>query len=72
MEPWEKRLAHAKVCRDALVACGNPAPKEPDPKGGLMHVICQRFDGKTFFKHLNERGHTDAEYERCLCSKKGK
>ena len=37
-----------------------------------MHVICQRFDGKTFFKHLNERGHTDAEYERCLCSKKGK
>lgn len=69
MEPWERHLKHEKDCRDALIACGNPAPIEPDPEGGMIRVICQRFDGKIFWNHLESTGHNSAEFNQCRCKR---
>ena len=70
MQEWEKHLQHERVSRDALVKCGNPAPSEPDPEGGLIPVQAHTFKGDIYWAYLEERGHNNAIYERCKCKNK--
>lgn len=67
---WEKHLAHERVCRDALVECGNPAPTKPDPVNGLVRVEARIFNGRVFFAHLKKHGHTAATFNTCECRNK--
>lgn len=69
MKDWEKRLAHERTCRDALVACGNRAPSRPDPEGGLVTVQVRVFKGAVYFDFIKQRGHDHAEYNMCVCRK---
>lgn len=66
---WRVRLEHARVCRDALVECGNKQPTSPDPDGGLITVECRFFNGRVFFGFLKERNHTDGDFDACKCSR---
>ncbi len=68
MQAWEKRLAHARCVRDALVACGNPAPKQEDPPGGLIEIRCRVFVGAIFTEWLYDHGHSTAAFELCACA----
>lgn len=70
MKEWEKRLAHAKADRDALVACGNPAPNRPDPPGGMIPVKALRFSTAIYTNFMRPLGHTTIEYENCLCGRR--
>ena len=69
MKTWQQMLAHEKVCRDALVACGNQAPEEPDPPGGFFAVNARMFNEEIYFTYLNEHNHTHTEFDKCVCSK---
>lgn len=67
MSDWKIRLTHERDCRDALVACGNPAPKAPDPDGGLFPVEARVFKGDVFFDFIEARGHDNAAFRECKC-----
>lgn len=67
---WPAQLAHERVVRDAWVACGNPAPTQPDPPGGLIRVEPRVFNAKTFHAFMVGAGHDNAVFEACRCSKK--
>jgi hypothetical protein len=67
MEPWQILLAHAKAVRNALIACGNPAPTRPDPHGGLVNVSMRRFNGTIFWKSMEEQGHNASTPDKCKC-----
>lgn len=45
MYDWKKRLHHERCIRDALVACGNKAPDQPDPSGGFVPIEARVFKG---------------------------
>lgn len=66
---WQKRLVHERVCRDALIACGNAAPTRPDPTNGLIQVRpVLKFNGKVYSEYLNGKGHTHSDYSLCACA----
>lgn len=67
MERWELMLEHAKAERDALVACGNPAPTKPDPPGGMVPVSDRRYKAKEYWSVMKARGHTSVLFETCAC-----
>lgn len=64
---WQLRLAHDRAVRDAYVACGNPAPKLPDPVGGLYTVKIRFFDGVKFWASMGKQGHSSATFDECQC-----
>jgi hypothetical protein len=66
---WKKHLKHQRDDRDALVACGNPAPSRPDPDGGLIEVKPRIFHGKIYNDFMRERGHTTVDFYKCECSR---
>lgn len=65
--PWQIRLAHDRVVRDALVACGNPAPIKPDPPGGLVQIQAKIFKSKEFWDHMLKHQHTAGSVLDCSC-----
>lgn len=67
MYDWKKELEHARAVRNALVACGNPAPSRPDPEGGVVNVQQRKFNGEIFWKSMNEQGHDASLPEKCKC-----
>lgn len=64
---WKIALAHDLAIRNALVACGNPAPKIPDPEGCVIRVECRIFKGKEYWESMNKAGHDSAEIDKCSC-----
>jgi hypothetical protein len=68
--PWQTRLAHDRVVRDALVACGNPVPPELDPPGGLIPVQGKIFKGSVFWAHMEQHRHSSANVLECCCRNK--
>lgn len=68
---WKVRLEHDRAVRDAYVACGNKAPEEPDPDGGMFSVQVRRYDGKIVRKVLNDRGHDSVDILNCKCRRSG-
>lgn len=67
MERWEKNLKHERDVRDALVACGNPKPTEPDPDGGVIRVPVRIFKGRIFWLLMKDRGHDNSDFNSCMC-----
>jgi len=68
MGEWEIRLAHEKAVRNSLCEHQNiPIPE--DPEGGLKRIEIRRFNGRTFWPILIEKGHDKALFEDCKCYK---
>ncbi len=64
---WKIRLHHARAMRDALVACGNPAPASPDRPGSLVQIEARVFNGKIAIPFIESRGHSSWELSKCAC-----
>lgn len=69
MEPWERRYEHYQDVRDSQCeSLGIPIPEE---EYGVIHVIkglWRKFEGKKFWKSLENRGHDKMSFEECRCS----
>ena len=69
MEEWERRYKHDKDRRDAqCISLGIPIP-ENEEHGTLKPIkgLWMRFNGKSFWKEFEARGHTRGVYEECEC-----
>lgn len=71
---WRIHMAHEKALRNALALCNdkNLETFTKDTEGGLelYAPMPYKYVGKTYWKYMEDHGHTRTQYSECLCSKR--
>lgn len=70
MEEWERRYVHERDVRDAQLKSRGLPPITGEQYGTLKAEpknLWMKFDGRTFWPALKEKGHTSVVYEDCEC-----
>lgn len=70
MEDWKIRYLHEKAIRDSqCVSRGIDIPE--DPEFGTLTAppknLFRYFNGRTFWKEMDDRGHSSFDLMKCKC-----
>ena len=72
MEKWEIRYKHDKDAQDAqYIVLGISIPEEKYGELEPMRYIWSQYKGSEFWKEFKKRGHTDIDFKKCACGRKG-
>lgn len=71
--PWQFHREHARIVRNGIALCNDvPLESLKDPEGGLVELKAEqktKFNGKIFFKYLEDNGHDYASFHECKCGR---